>query len=564
MKYVAFTISKYKAIESDLNVKLDNHRLLPIIGINECGKTTILHGIFAFDYYNDTFNQTIRHLDDVKNLYKTGQKENPRITAEVQIEWSDFLDILGTDDIKTHSSVNSYKRKKSSYVNKVKITRNLIGERKYTIDSTLFTDEELNDKIARQVIRRLPFILFFDDFRDSFPDNIEIKAEEKNNPQSWVAIIERLFQKTDENFSIFSLDSIEERERNSIISKVQKGLNETLTKEWQRFNLGSKESLKISISFTPQSTDVTSGAKNNPKLKFDVLETDKDGNEHFFFIRDRSKGFFWFFNFVMKLEFNPKVVSNDGVDAIYLLDEPGSYLHASAQSKLCEKIKDLSKDNYVVYCTHSHYLLDPDVIPISSIKIAEKTKDFSINLKSIYDSNKSKIKRNAFQPLYDALQLKPFKLDINDHAVIVEGIYDFYCFNMFIEEDIKYVPSLGADSIIYYISLMIGWGIEFKAIWDNDEEGISSHKKALKYFGNDYKNNLLLLPKGNKTKVIIQDFIDGDEIKHIKTHLELPQNTSFEKVIATLYYSEGKDNLISRMDKTKAKFQEVGSLIKFI
>jgi hypothetical protein len=40
-------------------------------------------------------------------------------------------------------------------------------------------------------------------------------------------------------------------------------------------------------------------------LKLDVVEKDASGEEHFFFVRDRSKGFYWFFNFVMKLERGP-------------------------------------------------------------------------------------------------------------------------------------------------------------------------------------------------------------------------------------------------------------------
>ena len=69
-----------------------------------------------------------------------------------------------------------------------------------------------------------------------------------------------------------------------------------------------------------------------------MIEKDAKGDDHYFFVMDRSKGFYWFFNFVMKLEFNPKVVENSDVDAIYLLDEPGSYLHATAQSKLAAKV----------------------------------------------------------------------------------------------------------------------------------------------------------------------------------------------------------------------------------
>ena len=52
MKYKKFRIKNYKAIK-DLTIELDNQNLVPIIGLNETGKSSILQAIFAFDCYND-------------------------------------------------------------------------------------------------------------------------------------------------------------------------------------------------------------------------------------------------------------------------------------------------------------------------------------------------------------------------------------------------------------------------------------------------------------------------------------------------------------------------------
>lgn len=553
MKYLSFTIKKYRAIENDLVVNLEKNKLLPIIGINECGKTTILHAIFSFDFYNDSFNDVIHHLDDVKNLYKPGQKEDPKIEALVQLDWNDFLEILNSDNIKSLAGVSSYKRKKTQFKDRIIISRNL-NTKLYDIESDIFSEKNTNNLIAKEIIRQLPYILFFDDFRDSFPDQIEIKDEEKG--KGWLAIIERLFKKTDENFSVFALKDVEERERNSIKSQVQKKLNQTLTEEWKNFNLNDGKALKINIDY--KAPTVESGVIRPAVIKFDILETDEKGNDHFFYIRDRSKGFFWFFNFVMKLEFNPKIISSEDVDAIYLLDEPGSYLHAGAQRKLCSKLKELSENNAVIFCTHSHYLLDPEVIPISSIRIAQKVKDFKVELTSIYEVETDIVSRNAFQPIYDALQLKPMTLDFSDKAILVEGIYDFYCFNMFTEKKYKYIPSQNAESILYYISLFIGWHIKFNALWDNDPEGVNAYNKALEKFGDEFKNKFHKLPlKNQSSKSILQDFIDGSELNLIKKELGLPMNSSFQKTIATLFYNDKKDEILIQTPKTSSNFKEI-------
>ena len=108
-------------------------------------------------------------------------------------------------------------------------------------------------------------------------------------------------------------------------------------------------------------------------------------------VTQRSKGFQWFFNFIMKLKFNPKYTQNPE-NAIYLLDEPGSYLHSSAQTELLKKLCDIGKNNTIVYCTHSQYLLDPDVINIGWIKICSKV-DGKINLVDYGNSTQPRNRR---------------------------------------------------------------------------------------------------------------------------------------------------------------------------
>lgn len=567
MRYLSFTILQYRAITDPLVVDLTKSSLVPIIGINECGKTTILHAILAFDYYNDTFNKNIHHLEDTNNLYKLGQENNASVKAKIKLSWEDFKKALNDiDNVEVKTAQNSYKRKSSNFDGYVSIVRNL-HTKLYSIESSIFTDEQLNNLIARKIISRLPYILYFDDFRDSIPEEIEIKKPEADKkPEGWLAIVERLFTKTDPNFSIFKLDTLDDRERKSIIARVKASLNTTLSREWQNFKLDNSDALEINLDYVASRNE--NGVAESARIKFEIVEKDKDGAEHYFYVRDRSKGFFWFFNFVMKLEFNPKVISNDGVDAIYLLDEPGSYLHAAAQGKLCTKLKDLAQKNGVIYCTHSHYLLDPAVIPLSSVRIASKSGSFEIRLSSIYEYDSDSLdKKNAFQPIYDALQIKPFKLDIgvNEKVVLTEGIYDFYCFDMFMK-NYRFVPGQNADSVIYYIALMIGWAVNFNALWDNDPEGQKAKEKSDEKFGSIIAGKTHVLPLfGKKRKVILQDLFDGSDLKTIKSELGIPQNSGFTKTISTLYYSNDRDQIIqSKISKnTKQRFKEVEKLLQF-
>ena len=284
-------------------------------------------------------------------------------------------------------------------------------------------------------------------------------------------------------------------------------------------------------------------------LKFDIVETDANGDKHFFFVRDRSKGFYWFFNFVMKLEFNPKVAENGDVDAIYILDEPGSYLHAVAQERLCKKLRQLSQENKVIYCTHSHHLLNPEVVPLSSVRIASKDSQ-GISLTSIYDYDGSMTDvRVAYQPIMDALQVRPFSLELNkEKTIIVEGMVDYSLLELFSsQKKFKVIPSVGAGSMKFFISLLIAWRVPYSALWDNDDEGRQGHEEATRYFGEDEaESHFFLLPlKGKRKKRIMQNLVDGEELRRVRDRLKLPDNCSFDKTIFTLYYSENRDRIVS-------------------
>src|SRR5205823_11221418 len=92
------------------------------------------------------------------------------------------------------------------------------------------------------------YILYFDDFRDSIDETIAIEGDEES-ADGWLSIVQQLFKQTDSSLSVFTLQSEEERRRNTILAKVQRRLNETLTKEWQTFRLDDSEALDISIEF---------------------------------------------------------------------------------------------------------------------------------------------------------------------------------------------------------------------------------------------------------------------------------------------------------------------------
>lgn len=560
MRYLRFVISNYRAIVGPLTIDVSKPKLTPIIGVNESGKTTVLHAIFAFDHYNDDLNDDGRHLEDTANLYRTTPPP-ATVAAVIQLSRSE-LDLAVADCEKEHEKHRAgfaALKKRRGLPTELTIVRNL-STKKYQLSDLRIPSEELQHVLAEAIISRLPYILFFDDFRDKIDEKIEILLPKDEPLSGWLAILQQLFRSTDKSLSVFQLPALEERQRKTVLARVQRRLNETLTKEWQNFRLDDREALDISVEFVTERTP--QGAERH-YLKLDVVEVDSDGYEHFFYISDRSKGFYWFFNFVMKLEFNPKIISTSE-PTIYLLDEPGSYLHAFAQRKLCGKLRQLAEKNCVLYCTHSHYLLDPETIPVSSIQLAEKDGNGSVTLVRITDyKGAASEKRSALQPVLDALQIRPFALDVigTRATVIVEGIYDYFALDLFKgTRSVAILPATNADSIRFFISLLIAWQVEFRAVWDNDKEGRTRYQDAKVRFGDEVARRSLRLlpsekPEGSR---ILQSLFDGSDLSMFRTELGLAPDSSFERTLHTVFYSPRRGELMRKVGtKTRHAFEEV-------
>jgi predicted ATP-dependent endonuclease of OLD family len=176
-------------------------------------------------------------------------------------------------------------------------------------------------------------------------------------------------------------------------------------------------------------------------FKFKVKDKSNSNKSRTFSINSRSKGFQWFFNYMVKLKFNPNYSGDTLENALFLLDEPGSYLHSSAQIELLKELKKVSNNNQVIFCTHSQFLLDPKTIELGSIRIAEKT---GSEVKSFnFGDCKAKRDKGALTPIYQALNLN-FAHDFMGDIVILEGITDFYLFELLkkykhISQHIKFI-----------------------------------------------------------------------------------------------------------------------------
>lgn len=221
------------------------------------------------------------------------------------------------------------------------------------------------------------------------------------------------------------------------------------------------------------------------RLEFDskryiFLFTSGEASESFLF-SERSTGLRWFFSCFMELE-----RSGASKRALLLIDEPACHLHVNAQKKVLELFKVLASDGrQIIYTTHSPYMIDPNAL--SEIKVVTKKQYIT----HVFDLHKARFEGESemetLTPLARALDcdfchnIGPSFKKTN---LIVEGITDYYyLMGMFdvlhiSDEDRPYViPSCGADNISRLVSIMIGWGCDFKVLYDSDSKGQEAAEK---------------------------------------------------------------------------------------
>lgn len=575
MKFKRFEINNYRAIEC-IALEL-NHQILPIIGVNESGKTSILQAILAFDKEQDKINNG-NHLE-YENRYAGIKKQECNIVAHILFKEKDFERLFKSLKIKSDNPIfdtfNTVKKEKSPII----ISRVLSSPNKhYKLLSPKIENEGLENKILNHVIKNQPFILYFDDFTDRVPPEITFNSDYKDTGKipgrknvEWQYIIEEIFNRsevdgfedlTEKPLQIFMKIGDKDK-RDDLLSDITAVLEKEIIAEWKIMKkkglnklADDSDNLEISISY------------NDEKYEFEFKVKDKayKGKQRTFNINHRSKGFQWFFNYMVKLKFNPKY-NDDAANSIYLLDEPGSYLHSSAQQELLKNLCKVSETNNLIYCTHSHYLLNPSIIKLGSIRIAEK-QNSKINLIN-YGNYKGKDENGALSPVYQALQLN-ISNDYIGKVVLFEGITDFYLFSIIQQNsdllgvggDIKLLPGQGSGNSSTMIAFALSFSDDFLVAFDNDKGYDNGIKKYKKIFGEGIISKCHKYGTGKSFK--LEDLLSKNDSKYI---INLTGSSEVKKALGLFFYDhkEKHKEFVSNLSKEtlencKSTFDKIDNL----
>lgn len=536
MNYHKFKIEKYKAIkDSDLSIISD---AIPVIGINESGKSSVLEAITRFDFRNDQlslerdwkFINRYRPEEDSFSIVATVNIDTTEKQSAVSI-FSEEEQVVLTNLVDSGSSLT---------IKRIFKTANPTTPT-YSISDQ---ESELVERFCREIIQKLPRIFYFDNFLFSpFPNTVEMPSDYFTNTDTVLnenqTILENMFSLS--SFDLRStLQNTDETTKDANFTEVSRLVSNKLVADWKKIHISRSE---LDSSVTDIRVKLVQNRVNPLFVDISICEKFKDENgeerELPMPLNERSQGFRWFFNFALKKCYGTKGERK----FIYLFDEPGSYLHNSAQSTLLRAITELSSSHPVIYSTHSEFLLDPEIININNIKVIQKN-DREIKLIALAQVRGVK-NEGALSTLYNALRTKiPVSSTLDQKVIVTEGITDYYFWKM-LTKKLIFLPGFGAGQNEYLISIAIGTSKKYIALFDGDNAGQQAIEKYQRYFGDHEKNNWKKLLNSNGDEVILENLLSDEDKERIK---QITQTQDLKRAITTLFFSNSKNQFWSSID----------------
>ena len=556
MDIKSFNIKNYRSIKDSGDCYLSGDNITILAGKNESGKTAILEALEDFSTNKSIRKEAIHlhHPDAKPEISITFQIDKGEI-SEILNEQGISLDVENSGIIEISKAYpNSYTyllsnefsqmlAKTEDYLKK-DIKDNIISIYK-DIQGFQAQFKQIDEKLPKLDFKDVPVTLTqINDFRNSIQPKLaqipEVEPKDKfiNDLQNIInkfgeiqkigSIEQKIIKKLNQyipNFILFSsFDDIFPSEiplaeaSNNVLIKdleiisnldiglIKSGIPANKKRHKEQLNVELHEDYK---KFWTQDLTNLSIDWDSPNLQFYIEE-----NGYYYPPNMRSKGKQWHLAFYIRLTARAR----EDVYNILLVDEPGLYLHAQAQKDIIKKFEDAAKDAPVIFATHSPYLID--INKLSRIRLVLKPDEETGTV--ISNKIHKDIDIETLTPIITAIGLDlSMGLDIaKDNNIIFEGITDYYyllafekTLNFKFDKKVHFIPGAGADKLDLLASLMLGWGLNYCVLLDNDATGIRIKSRLEKNF-NPIKLKIQMA-SDNKDEEIEDLFTHDDFIKYV-------------------------------------------------
>lgn len=544
MEYTFFEVENFRGIQK-LRIDLESSpksRCFALVGLNESGKTTILEALNHFSYKDENLDplQIPGHsIKDLHTLIPVAQRANFNGVIKCSIGLR-----LGDTDIESINRFLIKERKfKSAEIGKDLVILHTLAfkDSKYDPTKSLAqwrwvknglrhgkrkSENIVGDdwkELVKTARRLVPSILYFPTFLFDFPEKVYLEDSEgvDEKHKFYRQVLQDILDATNPGTRLSnhvlarakSGDQGDKKSLDSLLLDMGRNVTRTVFDAWNQI---------FKTSITQRNVRFNCGKDEVGGYHIQLQLEDSDG---FYLLSERSLGFRWFFVFLLLTHYRG-FRADASKNVLFLLDEPASNLHASAQAQLLKSFEIISKRCMIMYTTHSHHMIDPSFLDatyvIKNEGLAYETAD------DAYSAKRTQIvatkyrtfaanhpdQTNYYKPILDVLDQQPSRLDMVPSIVMVEGKTDFYLLRYFSDVVLRekkgreryFLPGTGAGNLGQSIRLYLGWGRRFLILLDADPEG----KAQLQRYGSDFG---LACQENTKTLSDVDSSWDGKSIE---------------------------------------------------
>jgi predicted ATPase len=501
MRLKSFQIRNFKSIIDTGKCHLsETDNILVLAGQNEAGKSAVIE---ALDFFGNGPSENFERLH-------RRQEEHPQVVCEFSLENSEieeiyqatkneelkkffeknhlvgfmrgdinedsFEDIYFTEETAEKLSKFFPEKKEDSKKDDTLDNQNATNEKSNNENSESFTITNL-DELEQFLSKRIREFVFFDTFDALLPGEVAVGEIDKYPA---VLDFEKVF-----NAKFSEIVKKDARAISREEQRLHKEASDNLNTYWtQKLEEGSK--YNFSIKIVPQP------AENLSKIEFKIDRDDGDP----LFMEQKSKGFRWFSAFNLRLR--ALGVEKDTIkNLVILIDEPGQGLHEKAQRDVKRVIEELAKEGaQIIYTTHHPNLIGTEGKEFARIRVVSNAKNIGTKVETVaqFASRADQGAKDSLSPLITAMGIHSVGslLDTKRLNVVVEGISDHYYLTAFKkllnkDERLYFLPACGVNNVPNLVSVLIGWGCNYKAVFDDDaKSGRATYNLLKKEF---YENN---------------------------------------------------------------------------
>ena len=578
MRITSVQINNFKSIKevvipfNTYGEGTDASRSTFMVGINECGKSSILEAlsyiekgldevnydeccfkpaydenkhIDIFIYLNldhnhqsfwakqlvekcgipEEISKKIKFESIEKNIYKKGEDANEHYTVSIE-EISLFEYLVEEGIIKLIKEANSIEDK---------ITKgnaeSFLKENQKLLDSEIL-EEIISEKLAPTFDANFPNVQIWRPQPEYLINSVVDLNVFKENPDSSLPlkyIFHLIGKDTTEKIKTSIERALKSQEKSDELKDdLSDAVTKALNKKWK------EHKVKIIVSINGSNCQ--------------VQVQDKDTKNKYYKMNQRSDGFKQFVSLILSLS-----LLNDSKkleDNIILIDEPEVHLHPSGIQEMRNEILKIGQKNQVFISTHSHYMVDTTCPERHWIVKKEKAQTSIIHIDESTPLEDDTVISAAFG-------LNLFKELLPKNIIVVEGGDDksiiHHCLKKITSKFFYSIKSAGGASKMPSVaSLLASEKVPAFFLFDDDKEGTDNKKRILDNYKDSFNNDNVFtireIESSIPSKSTTEDLLP---IGFVKNFFESELATTFTLDNTTPFITQLKNQDTRLSDKQK-------------